>query len=71
MARFEPTAEQTAALRTWRAKYGRAWKSALIAAWRGERWLGVSMIDKEGPQLRTLRNEAGETWLEGYRLPKN
>ena len=54
-----PTAEQLAALASWKVANGRFWRSKLADAWliAGE---GVPGYE---PALQQLRNQFGPTWL--------
>jgi hypothetical protein len=57
-----PTPEQISALQAYRNRYGRRWKSRLLAEW-------LSSTGDEGPELRQVRNTHGPSWLLDYRLP--
>lgn len=57
-----PTPEQIAALRAYRDRHGKRWKSRLLAEW-------LSATGEEGPDLRQVRNTFGPSWLLDYRLP--
>lgn len=50
MAYAEPTEDQKAALRAYRDRHGRRWKSRLLADWL------KSGAPDERPELRQLRN---------------
>ena len=56
------SAEQIDALRAYRDRHGRRWKSRLLAEW-------LSSTGGEGPDLRQVRNTFGPSWLLNYRLP--
>ena len=56
------SAEQIEALRAYRDRHGRRWKSRLLAEWH-------SSTGDEGPELRQVRNTFGPSWLLNYRLP--
>lgn len=56
------SAEQIDALRAYRDRHGRRWKSRLLAEW-------LSSTGDEGPELRQVRNTFGPSWLLSYRLP--
>lgn len=57
-----PTPEQIEALRAYRDRHGRRWKSRLLAEW-------LSSTGDEVPELRQVRNTFGSSWLLSYRLP--
>lgn len=57
-----PSAQQIEALRAYRDRHGRRWKSRLLAEW-------LSSTGDEGPELRQVRNTFGPSWLLNYRLP--
>ncbi len=56
------SAEQIDALRAYRDRHGRRWKSCLLSEW-------LSSTGAEGPELRQVRNTFGPSWLLNYRLP--
>ncbi len=55
------TDEEVAALRAYKAREGRSWKTALWAAWMNAQPAGL---------LLDLRGSHGPTWLASYRMPK-
>lgn len=57
-----PTLDQIEALRAYRDRHGRRWKSRLLAEW-------LSSTGDEGAELRQVRNTFGPSWLLNYRLP--
>ena len=57
-----PTPEQVEALRAYRDRHGRRWKSRLLAEWH-------SSTGGEGPELRQVRSTFGPSWLLTWRLP--
>lgn len=61
------SAEELGALLAWKATYGRHWKAYLLAAWAGERYRGLRMIDKDAGILRDIRNTRGPVWLLNLR----
>lgn len=58
----EPTHEQKTALRAYRDRHGKRWKSRLLADWL------KSDAPDHRPELRQLRNSHGLSWLLDYRL---
>ena len=54
-----PAPEQIDALRAYRDRHGRRWKSRLLAEW-------LSSTGGEGPELRQVRNTFGPSWLLNY-----
>ena len=57
--RPEPNAEQMAALRSFKEKYGRNWKTELMTAWLN----GKDASEPNGHLLRQVRNQFGPAWL--------
>jgi hypothetical protein len=66
----ELTQHEMDMLQTFAAKYGREWKSYLLAAWAGESYRGKNMAGLDAGTLRRIRNAFGPSWLVGFKLPK-
>ena len=66
----KPTTEELNALKKWRDKYGREWKSYLRAAWLSAYYRGSYMGGTDTGTLRNIRNEFGSTWLDKFQFPK-
>jgi len=66
--KYEPNAEQKAALVHYSQVKGKQWKKHLKDAWVRGSYPGLD-FDASGP-LQQLRNEAGPVWLTRYSLDK-
>ena len=64
------TPEELKALRDFAAEYGRDWKQYLFAAWLSYAYKGRHMGGADTGILRSIRNEFGNEWLHGFKLPK-
>lgn len=66
------SADETAALLAFAARYGRFWKAKLTAVyWYNARLFSDASGDQtHGYALHRLRNDLGPVWLASYKLPK-
>lgn len=63
MEKFIPNDEQLAALQAYAAKHGAQWKRKLADAW----FSGRDSQEPNGHLLRQIRNQAGPSWLRGFK----
>lgn len=62
--KYVPNEEQLAALRAFKARHGRNWKTTLSAKWSN----GTDTAEPNGHLLRQVRNQGGPTWLANFKL---
>ena len=57
--------EQMKAINTVRQKWGRNWKSKLMACWLASNYPGINQNDSAA--LQKIRNHYGPAWLKSYK----
>jgi hypothetical protein len=65
-AKFVPNDEQLEALKAWKKRYGKDWKTELNIAWQFANY-GSEFRD-QSHLLQQLRNKGGPTWLSKFKL---
>lgn len=61
-----PAAEQLAALRRWKERYGKGWRGRLLRAWETDQYPGEAVTDIA--TLRVLAQDYGPDWLRRVKL---
>lgn len=59
-----PTAAEREALKHFKTRYGKGWKSALLHKWKAD----TCHLEPHGDTLKRLGDELGPTWLKTFTL---